>query len=186
MTTATAVRNYTVEQITPLLNQLDNGKFNPETGPSFAAQRVFKPLTGDLHDYSYREASLNPTNPADFASPFETELIESFIRDQEQQELSEIRQVGDDSQFYLARRIIMNSASFLVCHSTPDAAPTSMLEAYATQNGFGRELNNVVAIQLLTIPVNNELVLPYELVALVFAMLILLFIVVSFAVTLPL
>ena len=101
-------------------------------------------------------------------------------------EISGVRGVGDDTQFYLARPIVMNNPNCLACHSTPDVAPASMISSYGSQNGFGWQLGSVVAIQLLTIPVDDELTVTYELVAIFFAMLLLLFGIVSFAVMLPL
>lgn len=186
MTAATAVRNYTVEQITPIIDRTIDGKFIPETVPSFAAQSVFKRLTGDLTDYTYREASRNPTNIADLATSFEAELIAEFEKNSSVSELSGVRQVGDNTQFYLARPIVMTNPNCLTCHSTPDVAPASMINAYGSNNGFGWQLGSVVAVQLLTIPVDDELLLTYELVAIFFAMLLILFLIVSFAVMLPL
>ena len=186
MTAATAVRNYTVEQITPLINRTVDGKFVPETVPSFAAQSVFERLSGDLKDYTYREASRNPTNIDDLATSFESELIAEFEQDSSQKELSGVRRVGENTQFYLARPIVMTNPNCLTCHSTPDVAPASMIDTYGSQNGFGWQLGSVVAIQLLTIPVDDELIVTYELVAMFFVMLLILFVIVSFAVMLPL
>lgn len=186
MTAATAVRNYTVDQITPIIDRTIDGKFIPETVPSFAAQSVFKRLSGSLTDYTYREASRNPTNIEDLATSFESELIAAFEQDSSTAELSGVRRVGDDTQFYLARPIVMTNPNCLTCHSTPDVAPVSMINAYGSNNGFGWQLGSVVAVQLLTIPVDDELIVTYELVAIFFAMLLILFVIVSFAVMLPL
>jgi protein-histidine pros-kinase len=186
MTAATAVRNYTVDKITPLIERTIDGKFAPETVPSFAAQSVFKRLSGDLHNYNYREVSRNPTNIGDLATPFESDLISKFEQDKGLAELSAVRRVGDDSHFYLARPIVMEHPNCLSCHSTPDVAPVSMIEAYGSQNGFGWQLNSVVAIQILTIPVNDELIVTYELVAIFFVILLIFFVGVFLAVMLPL
>lgn len=186
MSAATAVRAYTADQITPLVDRTFDGEFNPETVPSYAAQTVFKKLSGDLDDYTYREASLNPTNVNDIASAFEAGLIQQFEQDRSLTELSAIRRTDDDAQFYIARPIVMESNSCLTCHSTPEVAPKSMIDAYGSQNGFGWELGSVVAIQLLTIPVDDELTVIYELVAIFFGMLLVLFVLVSIAVMLPL
>ena len=186
MTTASAVREYTVNQITPLLNQLGSAEFHPETVPSFAAQDVFKRISGSLSDYAYREVALNPTNTDDLAAPFEADLIAQFQADPSLTELSGARQVDDDRLFYLARPITLKDEGCLVCHSTPDVAPAAMIEKYGDENGFGWQLNDVAAVQLLSIPIEDEIRSTYELVAIFLAILVALFIFVSAAITLPL
>jgi HAMP domain-containing protein len=186
MKTATAIREYTVEQITPLLAQLDSLEFYPESVPSFAAQTVFQRISGDLTEYTYREAALNPTNPNDLAEQFEADLINRFQAAPDVTELTGLRDVNGDRQFYVAQPIIIRDTRCLVCHSTPDAAPASMIAAYGDQNGFGWQVGEVVAVQLLSIPVGDEMRSIYELVAIFFGMLVILFILVSVAVTLPL
>ena len=68
MESALSVRKYTVEQIRPRLEQLPADVFHPQTVPAYAATEVFEELRKKLVDYSYKEATLNPTNPRDRAS----------------------------------------------------------------------------------------------------------------------
>jgi HAMP domain-containing protein len=49
-------------------------------------------------------------------------------------------------------RPIVNTAPCLTCHSTPDAAPKSMIALYGTQNGFGWKPNEIVAAQIVSVP----------------------------------
>ncbi len=75
---ALAVRGYTTEHILPKLSHLASDSFLEETVPSFAAQTVFRSLTGQSKGYTYHEPALNPTSPADRASAFEIDLIRQF------------------------------------------------------------------------------------------------------------
>jgi protein-histidine pros-kinase len=43
-------------------------RFLPHSVPSFAAQAVLRTVEKEFPDYSYKEAALNPTNPADRAT----------------------------------------------------------------------------------------------------------------------
>jgi nitrate/nitrite-specific signal transduction histidine kinase len=61
-----------------------------------------------------------------------------------------------------------------------------MLDLYGDKNGFGWKMGETIGIQILTVPVEDEFRSIYELVAIFFAMLVTLFIVVSLMVTLPL
>src|SRR5262249_34353893 len=55
---------------------------------TFVARGTFDELRKNLPEYSFREASLNPLNPANRASPAEAELIRRFQEDPSLKELS--------------------------------------------------------------------------------------------------
>lgn len=183
---AVASRSYTINHITPLLEELPDGTFHPEQVPSFAAQTIFRQFVSNETDYTYREAALNPTNPNDLANTFETELIADFRNHRDQTEATGILRAGDVPVFYIARPIEIANAACLTCHSIPEAAPKAMLEIYGSQNGFGWKQGEIVGVQLLTVPVGQEFRSIYELVAIFFVMLVLLFVLVSLMVTVPL
>jgi protein-histidine pros-kinase len=68
METAISVRTYTVTQIAPhLIKQLEE-VFLPQTVPAYAATEAILQLQKKYPDYSYKEATLNPTNPRDRAA----------------------------------------------------------------------------------------------------------------------
>lgn len=72
---ALAMRDYTNTHAVPLIAQLPPGQFHEEEVPSFAAQTMFRAVTGMASAYTYREPALNPTSPNDRATPFDVELI---------------------------------------------------------------------------------------------------------------
>src|SRR5262249_41947988 len=59
---ASAMRTYTSQNISPLLEPQMKIQFLPYAIPSFAAQTNFKLVQRKLPEYSYREPTLNPTN----------------------------------------------------------------------------------------------------------------------------
>ena len=52
----------------------------------------------------------------------------------------------------LARPLKVSSASCLVCHSTPAAAPPTMVALYGSQNGFGWKQGETIGAQVVSIP----------------------------------
>ena len=78
LSAALSTRTYTVNQIVPLLSEQSAKNFLPQTVPSFAAQTTFALFQKEHPEFSYREAALNPTNPKDRATIWESELIQSF------------------------------------------------------------------------------------------------------------
>src|SRR5580700_4351039 len=80
MASARSTRDYTSEQIKPLLlkNPEHETNFLPQTVPAFAATTVFSKIRKNYPNYSYREATLNPTNLVDRADDWETDIIRNF------------------------------------------------------------------------------------------------------------
>jgi len=176
LSAASAVREYTVSNIRPQLEQLDETTFRPETVPSFAAQTIFRQVSDHDTSYTYREVALNPTNPADLPVPFETALINRFRNEDGLAELSGTWDLDGRALFYLARPITITSQACLSCHSTPDQAPPAMLAQYGSSNGFGWQLGETVGIQIITVPIEAEMRGAYELVLMMSAGLVLIFI----------
>ena len=169
-----AVREYTSRKVNPILapiNSESDTEFYPEAVPSYSAQKVseYLKLNSSYADFSYREASLNPTSPADQATKQEAELIRQFINDSSLRSLSgELDGQSDHEQFFLAKPIRLTKKKCLTCHSTPAAAPRSQLVRYGTEGGFGWKLGDVVGIQIATLPINSRFVAPTRFVILLF------------------
>jgi diguanylate cyclase (GGDEF)-like protein len=153
METALAVRGYTTDEIKPHLDPLNTETFLPQTVPAFAATEVLHRLRNRYVGYDYKESVLDPTNPRDKASDWETVLIEQFRAGDSAKELTGFHGEGIDRTLYVARPIKITNPKCLTCHSTPAAAPASMLKVYGEKNGFDWKLNDVIGMQLVQVPV---------------------------------
>ena len=157
--TMNSVRSYTSNQVKPeLASRLaTEANFIPETVPAYSAREVFEGLRKqpEYQNFFYKEATLNPTNPRDKADPFETKITEKFRQNQELSELTGFR--FDDGQefYYIARPLAIKKASCLQCHSTPEKAPQNLINTYGKENGFGWQLNEIVASQIISVPANE-------------------------------
>lgn len=152
MDVAIAVRGYTVDNIKPHLDPMLDRQFLPESVPAFAATETLARLAAKQPGYSYKEATLNPTNPRDKPTAWEREVVERFRADAKTTELSgEVRGPQGDL-FYVARPIRITNPACLACHSTPAAAPPSLLAKYGSDAGFGWQLNEVVGAQVVAVP----------------------------------
>jgi HAMP domain-containing protein len=154
METTLATRSYTTKQIKPLLNQLQrrDAAFLPQTVPAYSAVQVFNYIHAENPDYSYKEATLNPTNLEDRASDWEADVVNSFRSDATRKDLSGERNTPLGMSLFYARPIRINDTSCLECHSTPDRAPRSMIRQYGSANGFGWKLHEVVGAQIVSVP----------------------------------
>ena len=149
---ASAVRGYTDTEVGPLLTAQSKVRFLPQTIPFFAAQAVMRTLPSSYHDYAYKEAALNPTNPADRATDWQADIINAFQRSPHQTELITERHTPDGLTLNLAHPVRVDSKDCLTCHSTPQAAPPSMIDLYGTANGFGWKFGDVIGAQIVTVP----------------------------------
>ncbi len=152
MSAADAVRHYTDRRITPILATDIGGRFVPETVPSFAAQTTFRDVQAQFPDFTYREPTLNPTNPTDRAGDWEADFVNSFRNNRAARELVGERETPTGKSLSLARPITVDSAECLVCHSTPAHAPPAMIASYGDAHGFGWQLHEVVGAQVVSVP----------------------------------
>jgi HAMP domain-containing protein len=157
MQSATAIRNYTEQEIEPLLAAQAADRFLPQSIPFFAAEANFRSLQKEYPDYSYKEATLNPTNPADRASDWETDIINIFRRDAKLPELITERDSPTGRLLSLSRPLQISDAGCLTCHSTPSAAPPSMIKLYGSANGFGWKPQEIVGASIVSVPMSVAL-----------------------------
>ncbi len=162
MEEASAIRSYTAESIKPLLEQQMKVQFLPHSIPSFAAQSNFKLVRQKLPEYTYREPTLNPTNLNDRAIDWEADIINGFRDDSSKQETLITRDTPGGQFLVLARPLKIGSPACLTCHSTPDAAPATMVALYGSQNGFGWKQGEVVGAQVVSIPLGVPLGRAYK------------------------
>jgi HAMP domain-containing protein len=149
---ALAVRLYTNRQISPLLKTQSRYGFLPQRVAAYSANEYFKNLRQKFPDYTYREATLNPTNPLDRADDWEADVVRHLRDNADVKELIGERDTPIGRTLYLARPIRVVDQTCLECHSSANVAPQSMLDKYGTANGFGWQLNDVVGAQIVSVP----------------------------------
>jgi len=152
MEAALSVRGYTVSQVKPHLEYQLQEKFLPQTVPASAATETFNTLRKKYPEFSYKEATLNPTNPRDRAVEWEADLVNAFRNATGQAELVGERDTPSGRMLYIARPIQIKDPACLACHSVPSAAPASMVKLYGESNGFGWKHNEIVGAQVVSVP----------------------------------
>lgn len=148
-----STRDYTAQQVRPLLDvrQRHEKAFFAQTVPAYSATQVFAYLHSRYPAYTYKEATLNPTNLADRAVDWEADVVSTFRNDMTRKELVGQRRAATGDALFLAKPIRADAAC-LECHSVPHAAPAAMVKAYGPDHGFGWKPNEVVAAQIVSVP----------------------------------
>lgn len=151
---ALAVRSYTVGEIRPLLAHRMKKEFLPQSVPAYAATRSINKLHKLHPQYSYKEATLNPTNLRNRAVDWESDIIRGFQADSGLSELTGVRTTPTGKSLYLARPIRISNEGCLSCHGVAKNAPRTMLARYGDVNGFGWKMGEVVGAQIVTVPMS--------------------------------
>lgn len=180
MDTALAMRTYTIEQVKPAIvdttaerRTAEQGQstddvfreicarkgfigkavFRPQTVPAYAATALFAELRKNYPDYFYKEASPNPTNPRNRSVDWEEDVIKQFRDNPDMKAFEGERETPFGRTLFIARPLRAPRAC-LVCHSTPSNAPPEMLQVYGPANGFGWKENDIIAAQIVSVPVS--------------------------------
>ncbi len=157
MQAALAARSYTSGQIVPLLETRLKYEFLPQSIPSFAATEQINQLLKAYPDFSYKEATLNPTNLRDRAADWEADLVNTLRAKPDLKELVGQRTTSVGPALYVARPLQIKDAACLRCHSVPDAAPKTMLDIYGRNNGFGWKHMEIIGAQVVSVPMDVPL-----------------------------
>lgn len=158
MGSAGAMRTYTTKQVGPLLqeHQARINTFLAQTVPAFAATEAFNYLHNDYPDYTYKEATLNPTNLRDRAVDWEADVIQTFRTHPEQKEFSGERDTPAGRALFLAKPIVA-AGPCLECHNTWHEAPPAMIRIYGKNNGFDWKMGDTVGAQIISVPMSVPL-----------------------------
>ncbi|MGC1297797.1 MAG: DUF3365 domain-containing protein [Alloacidobacterium sp.] len=112
-------------------------------------------------DYTYKEATLNPTNLVDRAEDWQADIINYFRNNPSEKQLVGERESPVGRALYLARPIAADPGC-LTCHSLPSLAPKAMIKRYGSQNGFGWKPNEIIAAQIISVPMSVPIRLANE------------------------
>jgi HAMP domain-containing protein len=158
MASAKSVRDYTSSDVGPLLEQNPEHqkRFLAETVPAFGAISTFNKLRQTYPAYTYREATLNPTNPEHRATDWESDVILYLRNHPRQKQVTGERETPMGPSMYLATPIAADPPC-LECHSSPAAAPPVMIATYGSNNGFGWKPGTIVAAQIVSVPMSLPL-----------------------------
>ncbi len=149
---AQSVRGYTSKQIAPLLREQMKVQFHPQSVPSYSAVENLNVILKSYPDFSYKEATLNPTNLRDKATDWEVDIVNKLRSTPTMKEFSGERDTATGRSLYIARPLVIKDGACLACHSTAANAPKSMTDIYGSNNGFGWQLNETIGAQVISVP----------------------------------
>ena len=124
--------------------------------PVFGAISTFNKLKHNYPEYTYREATLNPTNPEHRATDWERDII-GYLRDHpDKKQFMGQRETPMGPLMYLATPIAADPPC-LECHSLPAVAPPAMIATYGSDNGSGWKPDAIIGAQIVSVPMSVPL-----------------------------
>jgi protein-histidine pros-kinase len=157
MDAALAMRRYTVKEIKPLLALQMKKVFLPQSVPAYAATTTFNKVRKEHPEFSYKEATLNPSNPQNRAVAWEADIVQAFRNNPDRKEVIGVRNTPTGQSLYLARPMQVKNPGCLTCHSTVERAPKTLKTKYGTANGFGWKMNEIVGARIVSVPLSVPL-----------------------------
>jgi HAMP domain-containing protein len=146
------MQNYTSSHITPLLATQIKYRFVPESIPAFSAIEMVNLLQKEFPSFSYESTMLNPTNPRDRPTDWENDVIRQLHDHPALREMTGQRDTPAGRTLYLALPTRITDEACMQCHSTPSAAPSTMIDKYGSANGFGWPMNEVIGAEVVSVP----------------------------------
>jgi HAMP domain-containing protein len=151
---ALAVRDYTSTNIAPLLETQIRYEFRPEMVSAFSAHEVLKNLRQANPEYKqflYREATLNPTTPANKAVDWEHDIVSGFRNGTVEPLVFGERETPNGRMLFMAKPL-KATAACLRCHDTAERAPPTMISKYGGAAGFGWKVGEIIGAQIIQVP----------------------------------
>ncbi len=118
-------------------------------------------LKAGMPEIRYKMASKNPRNPVNQADSAELELIKKFASDSSLTEYSEIFEQNDEEYLLYARPFLRVDQGCLRCHGSYESAPVDLREIYKWKGGFGYEVGEIVAAEIIRSPLKHEFGVTY-------------------------
>ncbi|MBN1451810.1 MAG: DUF3365 domain-containing protein [Anaerolineales bacterium] len=115
--------------------------------------RYYRTLSDE--DYYYKEAAINARNPQNEADAFEREFIEALNADPSVVDQSLVRTLNGKPYFVTIRRGEVLESSCLRCHSTPENAPSELIDLYGPERSFQRDVGEVISAISIRIPLSE-------------------------------
>lgn len=147
-----AAQKQVIDAVKAQPRDLPETEFYAQTVPAYAATEIFNYFRGKYPDYTYKEATLNPTNLRDKTVDWEADVVNDFRKTPTKTVLVVRRQSAVGDTLSLGVPIKISNSSCLTCHSTPDKAPPEMIKIYGAGNGFGWKMDEVIGAQIVSVP----------------------------------
>lgn len=152
LTTMESSRSFTSKVIKPALYKALPGRFIVEgMSSSFGARNIFERISKSYPQYYFKHAAPNPRNLINQANAVEMNIINKFQANPALKEWKGFTDKNGKKEYMIMKPIVAKERC-MSCHSTPERAPSELVERYGTKNGFGRKVGEVIGTLTVSVP----------------------------------
>ncbi len=141
---------------------LDSQFFNPKLqSASYIIRQIHTLYNKEQRDnnhsiHQFKFASSNPLNPINRADTFELTILKK-MNSKKINEYTQITNKGTHHYLYYAIATTPVTKECLRCHGNPKNAPSSLLKEYDINSGFGYKIGEIIAMESIYTPIDEEL-----------------------------
>ena len=150
-----ATVDYTRKVLRPkLFHALPKDTFIKEAmSVSFLNKGIMSEFKKRFPDFQYRRVAINPMNPENAPTNFELKLINDF-KEGRFMEFQDVISING-KKFYVHAKPVVVEKECLSCHGRPEDAPSEIRRIYGTKGGFYRQINEIIGVESITIPLGD-------------------------------
>ncbi len=166
---AEATRTYVKEALRPKVSALVSADdFIPQAmSTSYVGREIMRRVKERFPEFLYKRPARSPVNPINQADSFELRMLQWFNANPNADEWQGLIQ-RDQREYFARFKAIYAEQECLLCHGDPADAPRVMKQLYGTRGGFHYRVGEVVAADVIYIPVDVALIRVKETAWLVF------------------
>jgi diguanylate cyclase (GGDEF)-like protein len=156
MEMALAIRQYTIQEVRPLLEAAGLGDRAPAV-PAHAAIREMELLRDGHPEFRYREVALNPLSAANQAMGWQVDIIRAFQADPSLQEVEQVTDADAPSGPVLRiARAVRPTPDCMACHGAPEQLPRPLAAQFGEQR-TPWAAGHVEAAQIVSVPMGERI-----------------------------
>jgi len=153
-----ATRNYVADILRPRISSLipDDEFVLEAMSTSYVSRQIMERFQKTFPEFRYKRAAINSRGPLNEADAFEREVLSRFQRDPRLKDWQGLV-TRNKERFFVRMVPIHMDAGCLRCHGEPDNAPAKLIGLYGPDRGFGRKLEDIAGMDVLSFPVESAM-----------------------------
>jgi two-component system, NtrC family, sensor kinase len=153
-----ATRNYVSSTLRPKISSLiPNEEFVLEAmSTSYVSRQIMERFQKAFPEFGYKRAAIDSRGPMNEADEFERKVLSRFRKDRNLKEWQGLV-TRNRERFFVRMVPIRMEAACLRCHGGTEDAPARLISLYGPERGFGRKLDDVAGMDVLSFPVERAM-----------------------------
>ena len=149
-----SVQKYVATDLRPHFTKQDI-YYSPAISGMVATAKVSQYLKKKQPKYIIRNVSDNPLNIKNAATGIELDLLRTFRQNRKTKIIEQVGKIDGKEYIITAAPKVTKKKGCMRCHGKPENAPEDVINVYGTDSGFGWELNQVVGVSIVGVPLDD-------------------------------